>query len=314
TNIGSIEPHDIFFPLFEPQQPLRHCRMSAMADLVDLPLPHPHRPPTAEEVRFSKARIESLGQEIDDLELKITKFRDRGWIQDLQQQLDQGAAAGTLDSKIEKIQAEVHELERKRANYISYVSPIRRLPTEILSQIIDLCLKDREDITKLAAICGRFRDVTLGMTRIWSNISLQSNYHVEEYMRVIKLPVGNYGYSMFTVEQLELVLERAGSAQLKIHIEWPVESGALKLISMRNHPIWSLKVRASPTRKAPFVTEQFMKLNVQPLTNLVISNIDWKDAKGLMDLALQSSSKKFTLSLHNVVPTFDLFRHRFMDH
>jgi hypothetical protein len=115
------------------------------------------------------------------------------------------------------------------------------------------------------------------------------------------------------LEQLELVLKRAGSAELSLNIEWPVEAGALKLISSHKCPIHSLKVWMDPRRKTPFVTKQFMKLNVEPLKLLRISNIHWKDAKRLMDLALRSSRANMTLDIHNVAPTLDLFKHDFMD-
>jgi hypothetical protein len=118
--------------------------MSTVTDVANLPLP-PRQLPTADDVRQSKEIIEQLNQSIEDLE-----------------------------QSIRRLQEQLQEVRRKRANYVSYISPLRQLPTEILCKIISICVNDGGDIIKISAICNRLREVALGMAQIWSNITLGS--------------------------------------------------------------------------------------------------------------------------------------------
>jgi uncharacterized small protein (DUF1192 family) len=108
-------------------------------------------------------------------------------------ELDQEIAA--LKSEVSKLQAKLHDLEQKRASYAYQISPLRRIPTEILSEIIRLCLDDGEDIIKIAGVCGRLREVALGMTEVWSKITLQPVKSSELFK--VPIPVkGQYGFSV----------------------------------------------------------------------------------------------------------------------
>jgi hypothetical protein len=114
-------------------------------DLANLPFPHPRELPTGNDIRHSKKIIEQLDRKIEDLEQTIGR-----------------------------LQVQLQEVQRKRTNYASYISPLRRLPTEILSEIITIYVEDGEDILDVAGICSRLREVVLGMTAIWSDIKLRS--------------------------------------------------------------------------------------------------------------------------------------------
>jgi hypothetical protein len=116
--------------------------MSAM-DLKTSQLPHPRQLPSEDGVRQAKSTIRQLDQNIEDLERSMTQLRRR-----------------------------IEELQQQRANYVSYISPLRRLPTEILSEIIMICVQKHVDLTVIAAICSRLRDVVLGMSRLWSHIEI----------------------------------------------------------------------------------------------------------------------------------------------
>ncbi|PVF92329.1 hypothetical protein CPB86DRAFT_195751 [Serendipita vermifera] len=118
--------------------------MSAMVGFASLP--HPRELPTEDEIRHCKSVIALLDQNIQNLEDNIRKY-----------------------------QAQLEEIRRKKANYVSYISPLRRLPTDILSEIVDTCLHSGVEITTITGIFGRMREAALGMTRIWSNISLHSS-------------------------------------------------------------------------------------------------------------------------------------------
>jgi hypothetical protein len=134
-----------------------------MIDLANLPIPHPRQLPSGDDIRRSKSIIEQLDRTIEDLE------------QDIRQ-----------------LQTRLQEVQQKRTNYASYISTLRRLPTEVLSEIILKCLQNEVDITVMAGISSRLREVALGMAGIWSNISLRGANHSIPDSRLIK----RYGSSI----------------------------------------------------------------------------------------------------------------------
>jgi uncharacterized small protein (DUF1192 family) len=131
---------------------LIHTSRGARSDLANMPLPEPSHLSTATENLPIKLSIEELDEEIE-----------------------------VLKSEVNKLQAKIYDLERKRASYAYQISPLRRIPTEILSEIIHLCLCDGEDIIKIASVCGRLREVALGMATVWSKITLQTTIPNENY-------------------------------------------------------------------------------------------------------------------------------------
>ncbi|PVG01776.1 hypothetical protein CPB86DRAFT_781146 [Serendipita vermifera] len=56
----------------------------------------------------------------------------------------------------------------------SYVAPFQRLPTEILCKLITICTYNGVDITTIASVCSRLHHGALGMTTMWSKLSLRS--------------------------------------------------------------------------------------------------------------------------------------------
>ncbi|PVG01771.1 hypothetical protein CPB86DRAFT_57866 [Serendipita vermifera] len=118
--------------------------MNKMTDLANLPFPHPRQFPTKDDIQHTNSIIEGLDRKIKGLE-----------------------------SDISKLQTQLQQIQQKRVNYASYISPLRRLPTELLSTIVGIYLKQGGEITKIASVCSRLREVVLGMAGIWSNISLR---------------------------------------------------------------------------------------------------------------------------------------------
>jgi hypothetical protein len=118
--------------------------MSIVTDWANLPYPHPRQLPNSDDIQHHKAIIEQMDRNIEDIE-----------------------------QSIRRLQTQLEEVRTQRANHVSYISPLRRLPTEVLSQIILMCIKDGKDVIEIAAICGRLREVAIGMSTLWSDISLR---------------------------------------------------------------------------------------------------------------------------------------------
>jgi hypothetical protein len=145
---------------------LRRSSRRAKINSASLILPEPSRLSTVKESLPRKTTIDELDQEI-----------------------------AVLKSEVSKLQAKLHDLEQKRASYAYQISPLRRIPTEIISEVIHLCVCDGEDIIKLAGVCGRLREAALGMTGVWSKITLQAITSAKENEGPINPLKGRYGSS-----------------------------------------------------------------------------------------------------------------------
>jgi hypothetical protein len=145
--------------------------MSEVIDVANLPVPDPKQLPTGDNVRHTKTIIEELDQSIEHLEQDIKRLHEQ-----------------------------LQEVRRKRANYVSYISPLRRLPTEILCNIIGICIEGGVDILTLSEICSRLRQAALGMAGIWSNITLHC---------VTKYPIFGQKYGSFETVIQQFSFSRA---------------------------------------------------------------------------------------------------------
>jgi hypothetical protein len=123
-----------------------------------LQLPHPRHRPTADQFRFKKTVANELDHEIESIE-----------------------------SEIKRLKARVQLLQSKKANLVSYFSPLRCLPPEILREIIWHCRQRGVKLTTLEQICGNIREVTIGMPSIWNKIRVQLGFYRTEEYKVFRL-------------------------------------------------------------------------------------------------------------------------------
>jgi hypothetical protein len=114
-----------------------------MASFSGLPFPHPRRLPNEAEVQQCKSIITEMDRDIDVLEIQI-----------------------------EKLNARLQDLKRKRANHVSYLAPFRRLPVEILCKIGMLCLQNDRNVIKITSIHSSLRDAMIGIPTLWRHIRL----------------------------------------------------------------------------------------------------------------------------------------------
>ncbi|PVG01774.1 hypothetical protein CPB86DRAFT_57900 [Serendipita vermifera] len=268
------------------------CLVDAMTDLVNLPFPHPRRLPSEIDVRYTKSLIGHLDRKMEDLE-----------------------------NDISKLQTQLQQIQHKRVNLASYICPLRRLPTELLSVIIGIYLKQYGEITIIASVCSRLREVALGMAGVWSNISLlnalQHTRHNNDpslkYTGLVDPPYGSShqgGIRCTTLEQLELVLERAGTSPLELSVSFPVEMGTLELIAARDSPIHSLTV----IDDLEYSVTDFglYKLDLGQLQNLRLQGLHWTRSIQIMDLALQSNCHKMTFDINYRSASLESFQHELM--
>jgi hypothetical protein len=124
-----------------------------MDTLRNLPLPHPSHRPTAEQFRLKKTVTNEFDCEIQSME-----------------------------SEIERLRYRIQYLRDKKKNLVSYFSPLRCLPNDLLREIIERCLQKGVKLANLMRVCGAFRDVVIGLPSIWSKIRLHAHRsRINEY-------------------------------------------------------------------------------------------------------------------------------------
>ncbi|PVG01739.1 hypothetical protein CPB86DRAFT_870821 [Serendipita vermifera] len=244
---------------------------------MELSIPHPRHRASVEEIRHAKSIIMHLGTTIENLEVKIKDMN-----------------------------SVLHQLQQKKANYKSYIAPFRQLPDEVLREIVLHCLHLRIPLRTLLHVCGPLRDVILGMTSVWSDISLEAPLprRAIEYWN---------GTLCRTPKYLELVLGRAKSTPLKLKIAWDAQKKMLEPIISGRFTIQSLKLDLSyPVNGVSQITD-FSGLNFSSLNQLHLIDANPDIVKQIMDLALQASSEAFTFTLKDHARSITgLLRHDFV--
>lgn len=195
--------------------------------------------------------------------------------------------AKSIQNQIKGLQTRLEFLERQRENYRSYLSPFRRLPTEVLSEIILIYLDNYAERNSLMQICHTIRDIIIGMRTLWSTITL---------CRYNEYNISKRDNPCFSVGQLRLALERAYPSPLNLRIYSYYNEGLMELLFSHNPLIRSLRVDWSHGK---FPIEGLGLLCLNELKSLELYNLSENWVRYLMSLAMQSSHKKMTLSIHS---------------
>jgi hypothetical protein len=111
------------------------------------------------------------------------------------------------------------------------------------------------------------------------------------------------------VEQVALVLKRAGSTPLQLEVSLPAEEKKLKYVSAQNCPIRSLAFKMEYGTFLPFIVSEFQDFNFDELRKLDLRELSWATARGIADFALQSKCTNMTLDLSCDQYALDFFRH-----
>lgn len=122
-------------------------------------LPYPE-PPTATTLSLARAELVAHRESLQDLTAKIQ------------------AAEDTLARIVQDSRVAIHELETQRANVerqvsyaLSYISPIRRLPTELLRLVFMEYFEECPCCAWiLSAVSRSWRAMVLGMPVLWTKV------------------------------------------------------------------------------------------------------------------------------------------------
>jgi hypothetical protein len=92
-----------------------------------------------------------------------------------------GKNVEALGDKAQKLLLHVQNSQRQKENYDSHVTSLGRLPVEILSEIMGVCIQKGVKIHELTHICGHLRDIVVAMTSAWSCIRITPFYRFSGY-------------------------------------------------------------------------------------------------------------------------------------
>lgn len=143
-------------------------------------------------------------------------------------------------------------LRQSLIHHESLIAPIRRLPTEILSEIF-LALPRDPDIhpfaiwnspVLLTRVCSRWRDVAISTPQLWDTVDLS---------------VDDRSVRPFTMEFWQTWLSRSGACPLKLKVHFksfrPIDfhyRAVAKLFSSYSHRWWHIHIVAPITTKPVF--------------------------------------------------------------
>ncbi|KAK1231651.1 hypothetical protein PQX77_005217 [Marasmius sp. AFHP31] len=114
------------------------------------------------------------------------------------------------------VQSKRAGIQKEMETYRALLSPIQRMPPEILTEIFMLCVMDiknlhaMEDIMMISVVCGRWRELALSVPALWSRIDLSIGRSCREDSNYPRMR-----------RYAETFLERSGNAQLAVALEWP---------------------------------------------------------------------------------------------
>ncbi|PVF95798.1 hypothetical protein CPB86DRAFT_787703 [Serendipita vermifera] len=228
-----------------------------------LPYPHPRPCPTLAESLQARNRINEIDEDIKGLQIQVRKLQTR-----------------------------IISLRRQRDNHVSYIAPFRCLPTEILIEIIQICLENDVKRNTLMRICGTVRDIVVGAPTFWNTIALCGPHRKLVPLQYIRCS---------TVEQLDRALQRANPSALDINIYVNDNPKLLRFLCSQDHRIHSLTLngdlnpRNEDTSDLPF--KNFHLLHLNRLKYLSLHRLSNSLIKKFMDLASQSSQEVMNLTL-----------------
>ncbi|KAJ6457082.1 hypothetical protein C8R47DRAFT_175005 [Mycena vitilis] len=140
-----------------------------------------------------------------------------------------------FDYEISRIQSILGPLLQQRADLETYqrcctsaLSPIRKLPPEILQTIFIASASSKPDALPVVGQVSQYwRDIVIGTPKLWSNISVGRT---------------RYTYTQRYYDLASLFLERAANRLLTISIRYPVDTRLLALLCTYPHRWGTLRL------------------------------------------------------------------------
>jgi hypothetical protein len=130
----------------------------------EMALPQPAPLPSSSQIAQTKTAIAGYTASISEIETKIAVSEAK-----------LASIVADTEQTIQRLLAEQRLLEAKVSQARCYLAPIRRLPTELLSEVFTFVFyADAAAAWKLAAVCRLWRELALISPLLWSKIQLET--------------------------------------------------------------------------------------------------------------------------------------------
>ncbi|KAJ8076657.1 hypothetical protein AAF712_000293 [Marasmius tenuissimus] len=120
-----------------------------------------------------------------------------------------------LNAAIIGVQSRRAGIQREMESYQALLSPVQKMPTEILTEIFMLCARDIEnsdgmgDIMMISMVCGRWRELAFSVPALWSHIDMSIGHSPKDDGHYHRLR-----------RYVETFLERSRNSQLTLNLAW----------------------------------------------------------------------------------------------
>ncbi|KAF5310333.1 hypothetical protein D9611_012076 [Ephemerocybe angulata] len=100
-------------------------------------------------------------------------------------------ALDSLGGRISTLQSQLYRLEKQRRQHRAILSPVRRIPLEVLAEIFVLVapgvknIYERQTVIDLGLVCRSWRAATLVVHQLWNGFSFTPSYPPNIYPRVV---------------------------------------------------------------------------------------------------------------------------------
>ncbi|KZW00334.1 hypothetical protein EXIGLDRAFT_745621 [Exidia glandulosa HHB12029] len=243
--------------------------------------------PTASDIAVSRAAIADREADIARIDSRITE----------------------LENEITNLRALAASAQNDIATHLAHIAPIRRLPFEILGEIVTLCATDPDAsvqvLRTLASVCKTWRDATLRTPRAWSRIKFAPSYSYNP-------PTRN---SLLTIRDLNEWFERSGTCKKDVSLDitpLTLEDtiSALHLVTQHLNELVSLRIIAG-YRKSDTGLGDLLRQAMPQLATLDLATFDVAEELG-SDFRLDSSNLPRLRTLHarSRIPTAQALQRR----
>ncbi|PVG04138.1 hypothetical protein CPB86DRAFT_868884 [Serendipita vermifera] len=127
-----------------------------------------------------------------------------------------------------------------RVNHLSFMSPIRCLPSELIGEICKTCVDMGVNPLVLSHVCGRFHETVNDMSELWSRIHVTDG-RTDGWKRGLEYWLNPMvGLKCRGSRIANLIIQRAHSAPLEMIWDVPMNSDVLDVIERHTNRIFSL--------------------------------------------------------------------------
>jgi hypothetical protein len=260
---------------------------------LNLPLRYAkcNNPPTQIDYQLASQYVENIDKDLKELQIEID----------------------SLESQLTRLQDRVKVFKHTRKGFLPMLSPWRRLPTDILAEIMQTAVNpefgslrllspdfqstDRTHFKNLRSVCRSWREVAFVTPSLWTSVWVNFDEYPRENVHSVIRGIGKY-------------FERSGSClPLGLGFRWKRWDSGRDGLSQRNQPlnrlftdIWLAYLFSQRSRLSKisfFTTTHFFAIFEKQLKRWSLAGQTWKTERLYANLDLSMGTWDFRRQLRH---------------